>query len=154
MGALTWIEATPGDEDAVFALLEAFYEEEHITLRREETRAALRTLLREPRAGRVFLLKNEAAPDAEKPAGYIVTAFWHSLEFGGRVVVLDELYLAPDARGRGLGRESLAFVRAWAKTQGAAAVRLEVNHHNTHAKAVYLKAGFADDRRDIMTVML
>ncbi len=153
MNALKWIEATAADEEAVFALLGAFYEEERITLRREATRAALRTLLREPRAGRVFLLKNEEAPD-EKPAGYLVAAFWHSLEFGGRVVLLDELYLVPAARGRGIGRDSIAFVRTWAKTQGAVAVRLEVNHHNKHAREIYLKAGFADDHRDIMTVML
>jgi GNAT superfamily N-acetyltransferase len=148
-----WTEATPADEDGVFALMRAFYAEERIVLRDDAARAALREMLRNPQLGRAFLLRNAAASE-NAHGGYIVTAFWHNLEFGGRVVVLDELYLAPALRGRGLGRMSIGFVREWAKGNGAVAVRLEVNHHNKRAKELYLKAGFGDDRRDIMTVML
>lgn len=147
-----WIEAAPADEDSVFTLMRAFYAEERIVLR-DTARAALREMLRNPQLGRVLLLKNPAEPSGA-PGGYIALAFWHSLEFGGRVVVLDELYLAPAHRGRGLGRKSVGFVREWAKKNGAAAVRLEVNHHNKRAKELYLKTGFGDDRRDIMTAML
>jgi ribosomal protein S18 acetylase RimI-like enzyme len=147
-----WIEAAPDDEDAVFALMREFYTEERIVLR-DGARASLREMLRNPQLGRVLLLKNPGEPEAA-PCGYIALAFWHTLEFGGRVVVLDEFYLAPACRGRGLGREGVGFVREWAKKNGAAAVRLEVNHHNKRAKELYLKAGFGDDRRDIMTAIL
>jgi GNAT superfamily N-acetyltransferase len=155
MTQLHWTEATPADEDVVFSLMRAFYAGEHIVLRDDAARTALREMLRDPRLGRVFLLRNPTLAASENaPGGYIVVAFWHNFEFGGRVVVLDELYLDPALRGRGLGRMSIGFVREWAKTNGAVAVRLEVNHHNKRAREIYLKAGFRDDRRDIMTVML
>lgn len=146
----TWIEAAPGDENAVFALMEAFYAEDQIEFHSAAVRSALRELLRSPQAGRVFLLKT---PDG-RADGYLVVAFWHSLEFGGRVALLDELYLAPQARGQGWAPRTLDMVRAWAKAEDAVAVRLEVNHHNKRAMQIYLKAGFQDDKRDMMTFRL
>ncbi|MNN58418.1 putative acetyltransferase [compost metagenome] len=69
-------------------------------------------------------------------------------------MLLDELYLAPAARGRGWGRQALAVARDWAAGQGAAVIRLEVNHHNAKAKRLYLSAGYRDDARDILTLSL
>ncbi|AWI08648.1 GNAT family N-acetyltransferase [Ereboglobus luteus] len=148
-----WTEAGADDEGALFELIEAFYMEDQIELRPGPVRTALRALLREPQLGRVFLLKNSSAPGSA-PGGYVVVVFWHSLEFGGRVALLDELYLAPAARGRGLAPRTLDMVGDWARREGAVAVRLEVNHHNKRAMEIYLKAGFKDDKRDILTLML
>ena len=33
-------------------------------------------------------------------------------------------------------------------------MRIEVNHHNARAKALYLSAGYRDDARDILTLPL
>ena len=86
--------------------------------------------------------------------GYITLGWCFSVEQGGRVVLLDELYLGPAARGRGWGRQALALARDWAAGQGAAVIRLEVNHHNAKAKSLYLSAGYRDDERDILTLSL
>lgn len=150
---LHWHEATPEDETALFTLIEAFYAEEQIALHPASTRAALRAMLQSPHLGRIFLLKDTGAPHA-LPRGYAALAFWHSLEFGGRVVLFDEFYLAPSVRGRGLAPQTLDKVRAWARAQDAVAVRLEVNHHNRRAMKIYLKSGFQDDKRDILTFRL
>ena len=40
------------------------------------------------------------------------------------------------------------------RSLGFSVLRLEVNHHNTRAKALYLSAGFQDDSRDILTLPL
>ena len=76
------------------------------------------------------------------------------VEQGGRFVLLDELYLTPAARGRGWGRQALALARDWAIVEGASVMRLEVNHHNARAKALYLSEGYRDDERDILTLPL
>ncbi|MCA7026277.1 GNAT family N-acetyltransferase, partial [Stenotrophomonas acidaminiphila] len=57
-------------------------------------------------------------------AGYITLGWCFSVEQGGRFVLLDELYLAPAARGRGWGREALALARDWAIVEGASEMRL------------------------------
>jgi ribosomal protein S18 acetylase RimI-like enzyme len=54
------------------------------------------------------------------------------------------LWVAPAARGRGLGELLIGAVAAWAKEQGATSLALDVKHENTHAIGLYRRAGFAD----------
>ena len=148
--ALSWRLATPDDLDALLAHVADFYAEDRIALRRERVRAGLAGLLADPAHGAVLLL---STPEAAF-VGYITLGWCFSVEQGGRFVLLDELYLVPAVRGRGLGRAALALAAGWARGQGATVVRLEVNHHNARAKALYLSCGYADDERDILTLDL
>jgi ribosomal protein S18 acetylase RimI-like enzyme len=80
--------------------------------------------------------------------GYcILVPFW-SNEFGGAMLYLDELWIAPEHRGRGLGRAAIDAVVAWAEAGGFARVALEVNDENQAARRLYARAGFVvEDRR-------
>jgi len=147
MSDLTWQEAAPGDESALLAMMNAFYAEDHLAFDAARARAAVRELLATPAHGRILLLR-DTAPEAR---GYLVLTVGFSLEFGGRFALLDEFYVAPALRGRGLGRQALDVVATWTRAQGIATVRLEVTHTNPRARALYLTAGFADDRRDLLT---
>ena len=55
---------------------------------------------------------------------------------------------------RGLGGALLASACDWVRRHGAEVARLEVNRHNPRAKALYLRAGFRDDDRDILGIAL
>ncbi len=143
-----WRRALPLDLPVVLVLVEAFYHEEGLPFHPQKTAQAAATLLADDSLGALFLYE---AVDGGEPLGYVAATFGYSLEFGGRFVLLDELYLQPAARGRGAGREALELVRVWAAASGAGALRLEVNHHNAKAYALYLKAGFGDDRRHLLT---
>lgn len=55
---------------------------------------------------------------------------------------LQELYLLPGYRGRGLGSHMLQHVEAQARARGCTALMLTVNKGNTDAIAVYHHAGF------------
>ena len=142
--------ATPEDFPAILAMLCAFYAEDRIDYDAALVEPGLRALLAEPAHGAVLLLHGEEVAQA----GYVSLGWCFSVEQGGRFVLLDELYLAPVARGRGWGRQALALARDWALAQGASVLRLEVNHHNVRAKALYLSAGYRDDARDILTLPL
>jgi GNAT superfamily N-acetyltransferase len=158
-----WTEATSSDESAIIALMRDFYEEDKITFRPDAVGEGVRALLANPAAGRLFLLRRAADAgcanadagrgDAatEPPLGHLALTFCFSMEFHGRFVLLDELYIAPPARGAGLANAALRFAADWARGQGARAIRLEVNAHNARARALYTKHGFADDHRDLFT---
>ena len=61
------------------------------------------------------------------------------------VVMLWGMWVAQDARGRGLGRALVESVIGWARERGAAAIRLEVTdaEQARTAAALYRSLGFA-----------
>ena len=148
--ALTHRLAGPGDLDLLLTHVADFYAEDHIPLHSERVRAGLQAVLTDPAHGAVLILSTPT----QALAGYITLGWCFSVEQGGRFALLDELYLVPAARGQGLARPALALAADWARGAGAAVIRLEVNHHNARAKALYLSCGYRDDQRDLLTLDL
>ena len=74
-----------------------------------------------------------------------------SFEYGGRDGLIDELYLEPAARRRGLGRAALAALLAEADVLGLCAVHLEVERGNAGAERLYRSLGFAGNDRRLLT---
>jgi GNAT superfamily N-acetyltransferase len=144
-----WITATRDDISIILELMREFYAEEGLIYRDDLVSRALAELLSDESLGTVFLMREGSATH-----GYCVGSFGFSLEFGGRYVLLDELYLCPSARGRGEGKRALAVLEAWAGKRNATATRLEVNHHNQKALGIYLKQGYINDDRRILTKSL
>lgn len=138
--------ATPGDVAPFLVLQRAFYADDGYPFREAEARANLLRLLADPNLGRVWVTE-----DAGTVVGYVVLTFGFSLEFRGRDAFLDELYLAPGHRGRGLGQKALALVEAACREMGVRALHLEVEKHKTAAQALYRKIGFDDHDRYLMT---
>ena len=141
--------AQPQDFPQLIAMVRDFYVEDQIPYIAERVEPGLHTLLEQPSCGAALLLL-----DGDSVVGYITLGWCFSIEQGGRFVLLDELYLVPAVRGQGLGRQALALAAQWARQQGAAVMRLEVNHHNARAKALYLSCGYADDQRDLLSLDL
>ncbi|KAF3398793.1 hypothetical protein DPV78_007025 [Talaromyces pinophilus] len=65
-------------------------------------------------------------------------------EPGAEVVDLVSLWVAPAARGHGVGDALIAAVEEWARSIGAARLRLEVVVHNRPARGLYVRNGFVD----------
>jgi ribosomal protein S18 acetylase RimI-like enzyme len=138
--------ATLGDLDALLPLLRDFYAEDRHPFDASAVRAALEGLVRDPALGRAFLIEDGGAL-----AGYLVVTFGYSLEFRGRDAFLDELYVAPAHRGRGLGREALRVAEACCLEAGARALHLEVRHDNEAAQGLYRSWGFGDRENYLMS---
>jgi ribosomal protein S18 acetylase RimI-like enzyme len=65
--------------------------------------------------------------------------------------MLTELWVAPRARGRGLGGRLLAEAERRARAGGAAAMHLMVRHRNVAARALYDRVGFVAPGRLLLT---
>ena len=107
--------------------------------------AALRALVDGEPLGRGWLVMLAA-----RPVGYVVLTLGFSVEAGGREGCLDELFLLPEVRGRGVGRRVLELVEHEARALGIRRLFLEVEHGN-RAIALYRRAGFVDHRRYLMS---
>ena len=147
--AQTFRTATTADLSTVLALLRDFYAEDGATYDAEAD-AALLALLADPNLGRVVLIVDEEG----LAVGYVVVAFGYSLEFRGKDAFVDELYVAPNHRGRGLGKGALRAAEACCHEAGLRALHLEVRPDNTQARRLYASAGYADREYYLMSKKL
>lgn len=78
--------------------------------------------------------------EAGKPVGYAMLAKSFSTEFGRPCVWIEDLYLLPEARGRGTAGRFFRFLE---EKYPDAIFRLEVEEENENAVRAYLKSGFS-----------
>ena len=128
----------PDHLDRLVTLVGSFHTEAGITSTDESRRSGVAPLLDGTPHGAAYLIGPSRAP-----IGYIVICFGWSVEFGGLDAIIDELYIRPGVRGRGIATEALnALPRALAGA-GLRAIHLEVDKDNAHAIKLYRRAGFA-----------
>jgi GNAT superfamily N-acetyltransferase len=131
---------TPARTDeatAVTALLAAQLEEHDITLER----ALLSERVADALAGdgRTLIL---VARDEGRPVGLAFLSFPWTLERGGKVLWVEELYVVPECRGRGIGGRLLAAALDLARERGCLAVELDTDGNHARAGNLYARAGF------------
>lgn len=85
-----------------------------------------------------------------QPAGFFILALGYSVENGGTDGFVDDIYLLPELRGRGLGREGVALAIEAARDVGIRVLLLEVEAPNERAYNLYCKMGFIDTRRRLL----
>lgn len=136
--------ATSADAALLLPLAESFHQEDGHPLARTGPEA-IRALLAGSPLGEIFLLER-----AGEAVGYVALCFTMSLEFGGLVMILDDFYVAPPARGRGIGREVLAFVEERARKKAAVQIFLEVEIANERAFGFYERSGWRKRERHMM----
>jgi ribosomal protein S18 acetylase RimI-like enzyme len=146
VGACALARAGPADLEALLPMLERFHATQGIAFDAAKARRALGALLADPALGAVYRIES-----AGETAGYAALCFGFSLEWGGRDAFLDELYLEPPHRGRGLGRAALRALLDEARAAGVRAVHLEVEGANPAAQALYRAEGFAGTDRQMLS---
>ena len=87
-------------------------------------------------------------------AGFFILTLGYSVENGGMDGFIDDIYLVPALRGRGLGRVTVALAIEAAKKTGIRALLLEVEAHNERAYSLYRKMGFTDTQRRLLRQVL
>lgn len=81
------------------------------------------------------------------PVGYFVVISSYSLEFGGRMIEIDEMYVDKPHRQKGYAKQILAFCEIFAKDNGCVSVYLTTTMSNVYARELYRKYGFSDMQR-------
>lgn len=137
-------EPIMNDLESCLDLMRAYYEFDGIEFDPLRAKRALEQMIRENH-GRAWIVELE-----RQPAGYVIVLFGFSLEYGGRVFEIDELFIQSEFRGHGLGRSILEFVETHARKLGATLLTLETELKNENAQAFYGKHGFTKLERQLM----
>ncbi|WP_298857045.1 N-acetyltransferase [uncultured Sulfitobacter sp.] len=129
--------AGPDHLDKLLSLVEAFHTEADMTSTEESRRAGLAPLLGDIPYGCVYLIGPPRAP-----IGYMVITLTWSVEYGGLDGNIDELYIRPGVRGRGIASEALVALPKALSGAGLRTIHLEVDRTNASALKLYRRAGF------------
>jgi GNAT superfamily N-acetyltransferase len=127
---------------AVIALLAAQLDEHAIPLARELLAKAVAAALADDSRGLLLV-----ARDGGRPVGVAYSSFQSSMERGGQILWLEELYVLPDRRGEGIGSRLVQATLDVARERGCMSVELEVESSHARAAHLYRRAGFQPLRR-------
>ena len=99
--------------------------------------------------GRLYLIKFQGTN-----IGYIVLSFGFSFEYKGRDAFIDEFFIKPAYRNKGVGSATMDFIESEAKQLNVNAIHLEVEPHNLNAQGLYLNKGYKSNNRILLTKKL
>jgi ribosomal protein S18 acetylase RimI-like enzyme len=140
--------ALASEAEALVDLARAFHAEDGHPLSPDGESALRRIVSGEPLA-RCWIIRR-----AGHVVGYLVVTLGYSIEHGGRDGFIDDLYLLPSARGRGIGAAVVDFALEQARLLGIITLHLEVDPKNERATSLYRSRGFAEDGRRLMSLRL
>ncbi|MDH3218541.1 MAG: GNAT family N-acetyltransferase [Gammaproteobacteria bacterium] len=143
-------QATTLDLPQLLPLVRAYHEFEHIDMSQTRRESALRRLLTNPDFGSIWMIHAN-----NLLAGYIALCRGFSIEFNGFDAFVDEFYLDPEFRGKGIGKTALEAIKQEARKLDINTIHLEVARDNDRARAFYRAAGFeAREKYLLMSLML
>jgi len=137
----------PEDEPDFLALTCAFYQHERFVFDASASGRMVRHILSNPQVGAVYLARQDG-----RALGYLVLTHCYSLEFGGSFILLDEIFVLPEAQGTGLGKRLIDTASAYCRENGFGYLRLEVQKKNARAVDVYRTYGFRAEDRALMSL--
>ena len=143
---IAWRKAAAADVPVIAAMAVDFYRHEHLEFIPRRFSTALRGLIKSKSRGAVWVIESGG-----NAVGYAIVCCGFSIEYGGVTGFLDEFYIAPSHRSRGIGSATLKFLRRAAVEQGWVALLLEVVRGNRRASKLYVRAGFSDTGRTLLT---
>ena len=131
-------KSNPGDRRELEGMIFSLYSEDEGSekMSPEKIERTLNALTQNPEKGAVTVFEIDSTV-----VGYAITIFFWSNEYGGDIVVIDELYVKPDWRGKGIGKGFIDSAAHMAH-RDIVGLQLEVTPTNRRAFDYYRRLGF------------
>ena len=126
------------DAEEVFGMMRQFYDSPAVF--HTSSDAVLRKDI-EDCISDMPLVEGFVFEEDEKLLGYAMTALNYTTEYGGISVWIEDIYLKPEARGKGIATDFFAFIEK--QYPQAVRFKLEVEQENEVAIAAYRRNGYS-----------
>jgi GNAT superfamily N-acetyltransferase len=147
--AWSFRRATVADVDALRIFIPAFHNEDGHPIGDAILERSLSGVARGEPLLHVWMIES-----GDEAIGYVALALGYSIEVGGLDAFLDEIYVEPKHRGRGIGKAALTFVEQASKRLNVRRLCLEVETSNPKAQKLYADQGYVDHSRHLMSKWL
>jgi ribosomal protein S18 acetylase RimI-like enzyme len=145
--AYTIREARTQDLDALVELLGMLFSiESDFAVDPERQRMGLMLMLgKGPRVVLVAASSDDEASNGKggRVVGMATAQLLISTAEGGPALLVEDIVVRPEARGKGIGKALLARIEAWGLRLGATRLQLLADRHNTGSHSFYEACGFA-----------
>jgi GNAT superfamily N-acetyltransferase len=127
-----------------------FYAEAGYPLDLERASRAFADVIGDEKLGYAWIIEADG-----QDVGHIVLTVRYAMEYCGLIACVDDLFVTPPWRNRGLSSAALSQVREYCHTAGLHAMTVETGHDNAPAQKVYRRAEFEEARdRALLTLPL
>ena len=86
--------------------------------------------------------------------GMVLILFTVSTALGGKVAILEDMIVAPDFRGKGVGTSLVVRALEFAVDKGCGRVTLLTDHDNEAAHRIYRKCGFTKSDMVVFRILI
>src|SRR6058998_982574 len=125
-------KASSADVPRLVALMAEFYAEGGYPLNHQRAADAFTALLADERLGHVWFIQS-----GSQDVGHVVVTLCFSMEYGGLIAFVDDLFVQAPHRRAGLGTAALTEVRDFCANRGIRALFVETGRDNVAAPALY-----------------
>jgi GNAT superfamily N-acetyltransferase len=130
--------AGAADLEPLLALMERFHAERALAHDDAHRRRAAGPLLEGSPHGAIWLIGPQRAP-----LGYVTLSFGWSVALAGREAFVQEVFIRPSVRGRGIGTEVLHSIAVSLTAGGIKALHVRLDRDDAGAARFCARVGFA-----------
>jgi ribosomal protein S18 acetylase RimI-like enzyme len=142
------------DIEAITYMTQDFYAIDNYPINLEVSKKLFEEFITNQNLGKAYLIYNSDEEETLKIVGYVILTFVFSFEYKGKIAFLDELYIKETARGKGIGNQTILFIKEESRKLNLKLIYLEVENHNENAQKLYIANDFEVHNRKIMKYKL
>lgn len=131
--------------ETITQMMQDFYAIDNYPIDIEVSKQLFKEFISNESLGKSWLIFYE-----NKIVGYVILTYIFSFEYKGRIAFLDELYIKEAYRGKGIGKQTIDFIKEQAFNQNIKLIYLEVENHNQNAQKLYLANDFVVHNRKLL----
>ena len=135
--------------DTISKMMKDFYAIDNYPIDLEVSKKLFQEFISNENLGKAYLIFDES-----EIVGYVILTFIFSFEYQGKIAFLDELYIQKSSRGKGIGKETISFIKKEATKLNVKLIYLEVENHNEIAQKMYLANDFVIHNRKLLKFKL
>ena len=136
--------------DSIIEMMQDFYAIDNYPIDIEVSKKLFEEFVLDEKLGKAFLIYQSDEVGIYEIVGYVILAFFFSFEYKGRTAFLDELFIKENFRGKGIGKQTIDFIKKQASNQNIKLIYLEVENHNQNAQKLYLANDFVVHNRKLL----
>lgn len=131
--------------EIVTQMMQDFYAIDNYPIDIEVSKDLFKEFISDEKLGKAWLIHSD-----NDIVGYVILTYVFSFEYKGKIAFLDELYIKENFRGKGIGKQTIDFIKEQASNQNVKLIYLEVENHNQNAQKLYLANDFEVHNRKLL----